>query len=462
MKKNLLIPIVLFFGLIHCAELPTATASNRAKESLTTPVHTCITPQTVDELQDAIRTATGKVSVKGACYSQGNHCYITDGVSIDMSRLNKIVSLDTTAKTIAVQTGALWKDVQEHIDPFDLSVTVMQSYNNFSIGGSLAVNCHGRYLGYGPLIQTVLSIMIVLADGSLIEASRTINSDLFYGAIGGYGALGIIVEATLQLSDNILMERKAVCLPIVDYPDFFKTIKANPQAIMHNADLYPPHFDTVTSITWQTTTKQPTITERLKQHKPIQITSLIKMGIAKRLAFFHKIRPSVELFGLTTQTVIWKNYEASYHTDELFYPQIFSTSLLQEYFIPIDHIVEFLDSFKTIVTEHGMNILNVSLRHVAPNNESILSWSEKESFAVVIFYDQWKTEAAFNNADICTKKLINAALAVGGTYYLPYRLHASTSQLNLAYPRNQLFWQIKEKYDPTHIFSNTFLETYFC
>ena len=48
----------------------------------------------------------------------------------------------------------------------------------------------GRYVGFGPLVSTVRSFKIVLANGDLVTASRDLRPDLFYGAIGGYGALG--------------------------------------------------------------------------------------------------------------------------------------------------------------------------------------------------------------------------------------------------------------------------------
>lgn len=44
-----------------------------------------------------------------------------------------------------------WRDLQDHLDPHDLSVRTMQSYANFSVGGSVSVNVHGRYVGHGPI-----------------------------------------------------------------------------------------------------------------------------------------------------------------------------------------------------------------------------------------------------------------------------------------------------------------------
>ena len=79
----------------------------------------------------------------------------------------------------------------------------MQTYANFTVGGALSVNCHGRYVGLGPLVLSVRAIKLALHDGSVVDASRTENPELFFGAIGGYGALGVVVEVELDLAQNL-------------------------------------------------------------------------------------------------------------------------------------------------------------------------------------------------------------------------------------------------------------------
>ena len=449
--------LFLFLALSYLFEQPCFASSAHPatiadfSDLHTAPLYKFFQPATISELQEIVKTTRGPLSIAGSRFSQGGHIYTDRGTVIDITRLDQITFLDTQAKTITVQTGATWRKVQEYIDPYNLSVTVMQSYNNFTVGGSLSVNIHGRYLGYGPIISTVLAINIILADGSLKTASRTENSDLFYAAIGGYGALGVIVEVTLQLTDNYPMERDAILLPFSDYPHYFKTIiKPNPAAVMHNADLFPPHYNTVECVTWYKTDKTPTITERLQSQRSRIFTNYSKMATAKRFPVSQRIRPAkiAKINSLSPQTIAWRNYEASYSTEDLYFPKWFSVSLLQEFFIPVDQLLPFLSSMRTIFEEHEINVLNVSLRHVTPNNESLLSWSTKESFAVVIFYDQWRMASSLQNADLCFKRLIQTALAAGGTYYLPYRLSATQEQFNLAYPRASLFWEVKEKYDP--------------
>jgi hypothetical protein len=59
-----------------------------------------------------------------------------------------------------------------------------------------------------------------------------------------------------------------------------------------------------------------------------------------------------------------------------------------------------------------------------------------------------------------TRELIDAALACGGRYYLPYRLHATATQFALAYPQASAFFERKRFYDRDEIFQNQFYVKY--
>ena len=59
-----------------------------------------------------------------------------------------------------------------------------------------------------------------------------------------------------------------------------------------------------------------------------------------------------------------------------------------------------------------------------------------------------------------TRKLIDVTISLKGTYYLPYRLHATRAQMYKAYPQAQQFFLLKKKYDPAEVFRNQFYEAY--
>ena len=59
-----------------------------------------------------------------------------------------------------------------------------------------------------------------------------------------------------------------------------------------------------------------------------------------------------------------------------------------------------------------------------------------------------------------TRELVDAALSVGGCYYLPYRLHATPEQFHRAYPEARRFFERKRVHDPEELFQNRFYQTY--
>lgn len=425
------------------------------------PVQKIFKPTNIPTLKAIVLSSKTPISIAGGRFSQGGQIAYQNGIVIDMTGLNKIISLDINAQEITVEAGITWKKIQEYINHFNLSVKVMQSYNDFTVGGSLSVNVHGRDIHYGPLIETVKSIEILLADGSIVMASRTHNSDLFAGAIGGYGAFGIITKTTLSLTPNIKIQRKLKQMPIENYPQFFlEKIKTDPKAVFHNADLYPTDFKKVSSITWYETVNELTDTQHLQPTKKIYPKHLMAEQALRRISSLHQLRPKIDV-KTKTSDVVWRNHEMSSSVQSL-EPLIRfpTTTVLQEYFIPIDSLIPFINGMRSIAQLYEVNIINISIRYIPQNTESILSYAQHESFSLVFYINIMNTENGLLYAQKWTRKLIDLALTVNGTYYLPYQLFGTEKQLNLAYPHLDTFKDLKQKYDPFNRFSNSLLQKY--
>ena len=71
-------------------------------------------------------------------------------------------------------------------------------------------------------------------------------------------------------------------------------------------------------------------------------------------------------------------------------------------------------------------------------------------------FNRPKTESGESRMQTTTRHLIDAALAVDGRYYLPYRLHATARQFHQAYPQAMKFFELKLKYDPDELFQSSF------
>lgn len=465
-----MVKIPLIIGLLSVSlttESTTAIASqivNDITQINPIEVDRITVPKTIVEVRELVRTHRGPISIGGGHFSMGGQTASEHTLHLDMRGLNRIVSFSPENKTITVEAGITWRTIQETIDPYNLSLKIMQSYSNFTVGGSLSVNAHGRYVGQGPLIGSVKSIKIVLANGELVEASPTQRPELFFGCIGGYGGLGVIVEATLDLVDNVKIKQIVKRMPVTAYKEYFADkIKSSETAIFHNADLYPPDYDQLAAITWVATDEPVTITDRLmpirnnKWFNQLGYYWITEMPFGKQ--FREHVADPIRLHG---DVVAWRNFEASRDVSIL-EPRSRdrSTYVLQEYFVPAKRFDDFIAKMSEIFIRHNANIMNVSIRHAVPDRGSLMAWAREEVFAFVIYYKQNTNEHEKTMLEIWTRELIDAALSVGGTYYLPYQLHATKEQFHRAYPRAKEFFILKQQVDPTNRFRNKLWDKYY-
>ena len=420
-------------------------------------------PRSVGEVQSVVRNSHSPIAIGGGHYSMGGQTACEGCVSLDMRHMDRILELDVEHQRIRVEAGIRWRKIQEAVDPHNLSVRIMQTYSNFTVGGALSVNCHGRYIGEGPVIRSVESIKMVLADGTLVTAGPSENSELFYGAIGGYGGLGVIVEATLRLADNTNVERSTELMPVANYGRYFREhVRGNRSAVFHNGDLYPPNYESVRAVTWSTTTHPLTETERLIHPEPPSWFDRTMLYLVSETWFGPYLRSSLYDSWLYRDTpVVTRNHEASYDVMEL-EPRSrkYSTYVLQEYFVPVERFDEFVPKLRHVLQSRHVQALNVSIRHAHPDPGSLMAWARRESFSFVLYYKQGTTEEARNEVGVWTRELVDAVLSVGGTYYLPYQPHPTLSQFRRAYPRFDEYAALKRRVDPNYRFRNMLWDTY--
>ena len=427
------------------------------------PLAAVIVPTTVEEIVEAVRTHEGPVAIGGGRYSMGGQTAAPGALQIDMRRFDRILALDTVARTITVQAGARWRQVQEAIDPHDLSVQIMQTYANFTVGGSVSVNVHGRYVGQGPLVRSIRSLRVVLADGRLVEASRTVNPEIFAGVVGGYGGLGVITDVTLDLARNVRVKRRHRVMPIGEYARYFTgEVRYDSLAVFHNADIYPADFGTVNAITYSRTDEPVTVPERLApKDRSYRLNRLVFWAISELPAGPWFRRRVVDPLVLRGEPVSWRNREASHDVAEL-EPgsRGDETYVLQEYFVPVERFDDWVPRMRKVFRTHRVNVVNVSIRHALPDSVSLLSWAPNEVFAFVVYYKQETDLAARAKVRAWTRELVQQVLALGGSYYLPYQPHAKPAQFAAAYPRSGEFFALKRRLDPGNKFRNALWNAY--
>src|SRR5579862_339213 len=121
-----------------------------------------------------------------------------DGLVIDLSRM-KGIRVNPAAKTVRVEAGCVWGDVDHATHAFGMAVPCgfisTTGVPGLTLGGGIG-HITRRY---GLTIDNLLSVDMVLADGRFVTASAKENTDLFWAVRGGGGNFGVVTSFEFRL-----------------------------------------------------------------------------------------------------------------------------------------------------------------------------------------------------------------------------------------------------------------------
>lgn len=406
------------------------------------------------------------VAIAGARHSMGGHTIYPRGIVLDMLPFHRM-ELDAERRILHVGAGARWSQVIPYLDARGFSVAVMQSNNNFSVGGSLSVNCHGWQHNSPPIASTVESLRLMKADGIIVRCSRDDNAELFSLVLGGYGLFGVILDVELRVVPNERYRPEIETLRAERYASRFA------EKINGAADIGMVYGRLCVVPGDETFLREAMLTVfRRAPCKKVDIPALQSPGYRGLRRQVHR----AQIDSNSGKEVRWKvettlsrlmaakyfsrnqllNEEAEVYREQ----NTDRTDILHEYFLPPHRIAAFLERARTIIPKHHGDLLNVTIRNVREDKDTYLRYADREMFAFVMLFSQLRTPDAERRMEAMTQELIDAALELEGRFYLPYRLHATTAQLHKAYPQMGDFFARKRRYDPEELFRNQFYAKY--
>ncbi len=371
---------------------------------------------------------------------------------------------DPAGSRFLVSAGARWRAVVPALDRVGLSVPVMQSNSDFSVGGTLSVNGHGWAVPFGAFAASLRRFRLVLADGTLVSCSRDENAELFRAAIGGYGLLGIVVDVELDAMPNAALRPSLRVMRADELGPALAGAVRDASLRMAYGRLSVMPGDLLGEallVTFAETTGPVTPLGSgdgtlfgLASRILLRAQSGSDLGKAARwwaeTALAPRLAPAtVTRNRLLAQPVTSLGSPAAGHTD-----------ILHEYFLPPGRLAEFLTCCREALPASGQDLLNVTLRYVAADPVSLLAFAPEPRVAAVMLFDQARTDTAEASMRRLTERLVDGALALGGSFYLPYRLHARRDQVRRAYPGLDAFLALKRRHDPAGRFRNALLDAY--
>lgn len=233
------VPSALLESLQHRfgANLSTALAvreqHGRDESAFTTvpPPAAVVFAESTQDVQDAVKLcAAHKIPVipYGVGSSlEGHLLAVQGGISLDLTRMNKVLSINAEDLTVTVQPGVTRKQLNDEIKSTGLFFPIDPGADA-SIGGMTATRASGtNAVRYGSMRENVLALEVVTASGQVIRTgTRARKSSAGYDLtrlfVGSEGTLGVVTEVTLR----IYPLPEAVSAAICSFPSIAEAVNA--------------------------------------------------------------------------------------------------------------------------------------------------------------------------------------------------------------------------------------------
>ena len=444
-----------------------------------TRVNRIIRPVSSNDLRATILTAKSEgrsISIAGGRHSMGGQQFGAGTILVDMTGMNRVLSLDTEQGIVEAEAGIEWPQLLDRLNKLqsasDKHWGIMQKQtgaDRLSLGGALASNVHGRGLKLKPIIDQVDSFTLMNHQGSVLRCSREENPELFRLVIGGYGLFGIITSVRLRLWERKKVQRIVELRETKDiirsfeqriadgylYGDFQFATASERESFLRRGvfSCYRP-VDPSTPLTANPTRFHPEDWARLTYYSHKYKRRAFDVYTTRYLA--------------TSGQIYWSDSQLSaayidnYHEelDRKLGAKVKATEIITEIYVPRSSLASFMEDARVEIRRQQANVIYGTVRLIEKDEESFLRWA-RESFACVIFnLHVTHDPQGIENAATAFRGLIDLGIRYGGSYYLTYHRFATREQVEACYPQFREFLALKQKHDPAEIFQSDWYRHY--
>lgn len=427
-------------------------------------------PRSRTALRDAVGyagVAGNRLAVCGGRHAMGGQQFASNGLLVDVSRLNRVLDFDADSGLLRVQAGTQWPDLISTYLSLQRGrrkqwgiAQKQTGADRLSIGGAVASNIHGRGLTLAPLGQDVVAATVVTANADIKTISRAQNSDLFSHVLGGYGLFGAVADVTLKLHPRQKLRREVRLLDVDELPEQLKQRISDDYRygdFQFDIDPESPRFLKRGIFTCY----RPVSNTTPMDDQPLRLTEkqwldLITLAHCDKTAAFEKY---CAFYLATHGQIYWSDthqlsfYLDDYHTalDEL-KPEHAGSEVITEVYVDLNDLPAFMAAAASRLRHNRADLIYGTVRLIERDSDSALPWATRPGACVV--FNLHAPHGSDGQIQVARQQrdIIDLALSFGGRYFLTYHRCASDRQLLEAYPTFPDFLRAKRRYDPKEVF----------
>lgn len=375
--------------------------------------------------------------------------------------LNRFLAFDSDDGLLTCETGVTIAEIIRTFSPRGWFPMIAPGTKYVTVGGAIANDIHGK--GHhvdGSFVNSVTEFTILLANGSVVRASRDENIDLFWSSFGGLGLLGLILTATIQLRriETTFFNHQSVRVNNLDH-------------LLDSLDELDDEYNY--SVAWLDSLAKGnklgkgvlTLGNHAKSsdlsksfpYDLLKIAALPKFTVPFELPTATLNRFSVRILN-TFLELSQSRSKSIVHYEEFFFPldkvNHWNRGYGKKGFIQYQFVIPLKDGRKNIrsilqqiVNSNQTPFLNVLKKFGKGEKNSFLSFPMK-GYTFAIDFPVRKGLISL------TKKLDKQVIDYGGRVYLGKDALLDPTSFRQMYPKFHDWLEVKRKYDPTNQFSS--------
>ncbi len=406
-------------------------------------------PGTREELAAVVRRAAERgrtVRAVGSGHSFTDIA-LTDGVAVDLSRLDQLLEVDRGAGLVKVEAGIVLGELNRRLDQLGLAFANLGDIDRQTLAGSISTGTHGTGARSPSISAQVEAVELVLADGSSLEISAATDPAALAGARIGLGALGLIYAVTVRVVPAFTLSR-------VDRPRPLAETLADLDRLNEELDHFEfyvfPHTETALCRETRRTDEPPKPRPRAVVYAQ---EVALENGGGQLLALAGRHLPSqvprlarIAAAGVGRSTKVDRSFRVFASERRIKFTEM-------EYGIPREHAAEAVRRVLEVAARARPPVAFPIEVRFAPADDALLSTAHgRDSCYVAVHQDRTLDWRPYFQA-------VEAVMdSYGGRPHWGKRHFQTASTLAPRYPRWADFLALRERLDPEGVFVNDYVD----
>ncbi|WP_394769782.1 D-arabinono-1,4-lactone oxidase [Lacisediminihabitans sp.] len=406
---------------------------------------------TIDEVVGVVRFARQHgltVKTVGAGHSFSGIA-VAPGVQLDISGLDGLLDVDLPNARVTIGAGTHLHQLPALLEPLGLGLQNMGDIDRQTIAGATSTGTHGTGARFGGLATQVVALTLVTAEGSIMRISDTSNAELLLAARLGLGALGVIVEVTLQCVPAFLL--RAVERP-AGFDEVLDDFEARSTAADHFEFYWWPHTDGVMT---KTNTRLPGDAPR----EPLGAVSewledrVLSNGVLALICTLGRLAPALTPPINRLATRVYGNRTFTDRSHDVFVSPRTTRFAEMEYAIPLDAVPSALREIRRLIDDRGWRIsFPVEVRVAAADDIWLSTAHGRPTGYIAVHRHMRDDHVDYFTAVERIMRGYQGRPHWGKIHYL------DAEALAAVYPRHADFVAVRHRLDPDRVFTNPYLD----